>query len=53
MARQLADKAPGAAVRWARRTLRLSDGICFHEPGAKTTSWRLHAVLSAAVRIRA
>jgi len=44
MARQLADKAPGAAVRWAGRTLRLSDGSCFHEPGAKTTSWRLHAV---------
>ena len=42
--RQLADKAPGAAVRWARRTLRLSDGSCFREPGAKTTSWRLHAV---------
>jgi hypothetical protein len=44
MARQLADKAPGAAVRWAGRTLRLSDGSCFREPGAKTTSWRLHAV---------
>ena len=44
MAHQLADKAPGAAVRWAGRTLRLSDGSCFREPGAKTTSWRLHAV---------
>jgi len=44
MARQLADKAPGAAVRWAGRTLRLSDGSCFREPGAKTTSWRLHGV---------
>jgi hypothetical protein len=44
MARQLADKAPGAAVRWAGRTLRLSDGSCFRQPGAKTTSWRLHAV---------
>ena len=44
MARQLADKAPGAAVRWAGRTLRLSDGSCFHEPGAETTSWRLHGV---------
>jgi hypothetical protein len=44
MASQLADKAPGAAVRWAGRTLRLGDGSCFREPGAKTTSWRLHAV---------
>jgi hypothetical protein len=44
MAHQLADKAPGAAVRWAGRTLRLSDGSCFREPGAKTTSWRLHGV---------
>lgn len=44
MARQLADKAAGATVRWAGRTLRLSDGSCFREPGAKTTSWRLHGV---------
>jgi hypothetical protein len=44
MASQLAEKAPGAAVRWAGRTLRLCDGSCFCEPGAKTTSWRLHAV---------
>jgi hypothetical protein len=44
MARQLADKAPGAAVRWAGRTLRPCDGSCLREPGAKTTSWRLHAV---------
>ena len=44
MARQLADKAAGAAVRWAGRTPRLSDGSCFREPGAKTTSWRPHAV---------
>ena len=44
MASQLAEKTPGAAVRWAGRTLRLSDGSCFREPGAKTTSWRLHAV---------
>ena len=44
IARQLADKTPGAAVCWAGRTLRLSDGSCFREPGAKTTSWRLHAV---------
>jgi len=44
MARQLMDRAPGAAVRWAGCTLRLSDGSCFREPGAKTTSWRLHGV---------
>jgi hypothetical protein len=44
MASQLMDKAPGAAVRWDGRTLRLCDGSCFREPGAKTTSWRLHAV---------
>jgi hypothetical protein len=44
MARQLAEQAPGAAVRWAGRTLRLSDGSCFRQPGAKTTSWRLHGV---------
>jgi hypothetical protein len=44
MARQLADKSPGAAVCWPGRTLRNSDGSCFREPGSKTTSWRLHAV---------
>jgi len=44
MACQLADKAPGAAVRWAGRFLRNADGSCFREPGDKTTSWRLHAV---------
>jgi hypothetical protein len=44
IARQLEEKTPGAAVRWAGRILRLSDGSCFREPGAKTTSWRLHGV---------
>ena len=44
MLRQLADKAPGADVRWAGRTLRLSDGSCVKEPGAKTASWRLHGI---------
>jgi hypothetical protein len=44
IARQLEEKTPGAAVRWAGRVLRLSDGSCFREPGAKTTSWRLHGV---------
>src|SRR3974390_1730990 len=38
MTRHLAERAPGAAVRWAGRTLRLGDGSCFREPGAKTTS---------------
>jgi hypothetical protein len=44
MACQLADQAPGAAVRWPGRTLRNADGSCFRERGCKTTSWRLHAV---------
>jgi hypothetical protein len=44
MACQLADKAPGAAVRWAGRLLRNADGSCFRTPGSKTTSWRLHAL---------
>jgi hypothetical protein len=44
MARQLAEKAPGAAIRWAGRILRNADGSCFRERGSKTTSWRLHAV---------
>ena len=41
---QLAAKAPGAAVRWAGRTLRNADGSSFCERGSKTTRWRLHAV---------
>jgi hypothetical protein len=41
---QLAEQAPGAAVRWAGRILRSADGSCFRERGSKTTSWRLHAV---------
>jgi hypothetical protein len=44
MACQLADQAPGAAVRWTGRSLRACDGSCFCEPGSKTASWRLHAV---------
>ena len=44
MVSQLADQAPGAAVRWGGRSLRASDGSCFCQPGSKTTSWRLHAV---------
>jgi len=41
---QLAEKAPGAAVRWPGRILRNADGSCFRERGSQTTSWRLHAV---------
>jgi len=41
---QLAAQAPGAAVRWAGRSLQNADGSCFRERGSKTTSWRLHAV---------
>lgn len=41
---QLAEKAPGTAVRWPGRSLRNADGSCFREPGSQTTSWRLHAV---------
>jgi hypothetical protein len=44
MACQLAQKAPGAAVRWVGRILRNADGSCFRERGSKTASWRLHAV---------
>lgn len=44
MVGQLAGKVPGAAVRWAGRTLRSADGSCFREPGSKAASWRLHAV---------
>ena len=44
MACLLADKVPGAAVRWAGRIMRNADGSCFCERGSKTTSWRLHAV---------
>lgn len=44
LARLLEDKTPGVAVRWPGRTLRLSDGSCLREPGAKATSWRLHGV---------
>ncbi len=44
MACQLADQAPGAAVRWTGRSLRACDGSCFCEPGSKTATWRLHAV---------
>jgi hypothetical protein len=42
--RQLADKAQGPSWCWPGRVLRLGDGSCFREPGAKTASWRLHAV---------
>jgi hypothetical protein len=44
LARQLAAKSAGAAVRWAGRVLRASDGTCIRERGSKTTDWRVHAV---------
>jgi hypothetical protein len=44
MAHQLAAKAAGAAVHWAGRVLRASDGTCIRERGSKTTDWRVHAV---------
>lgn len=44
MGRQLAIAAPGAAVRWAGRSLRAADGTCIRERGSKTTNWRVHAV---------
>jgi hypothetical protein len=44
MTSQLEDRTPGAAVHWTGRSLRLSDGSCLREPGAKATSWRLHGV---------
>jgi hypothetical protein len=44
VARQLAEKTAGPSVHWPGRVLRLGDGTCLREPGAKQTSWRLHAV---------
>ena len=41
---QLAATSPGAAVRWAGRVLRASDGACIRERGSKTADWRAHAV---------
>jgi hypothetical protein len=40
----LADRMPGAAVRWAGRVVRNADGSCFRMRGSETTDWRLHAV---------
>jgi hypothetical protein len=44
VARQLADKTAGPSLHWPGRVLRLGDGTCLREPGARQTSWRLHAV---------
>jgi len=44
LTQQLAAISPGAAIRWAGRTLRASDGTCIRERGSKTTDWRVHAV---------
>jgi hypothetical protein len=42
--RQLAEKTAGPSLHWPGRVLRLGDGTCLREPGARQTSWRLHAV---------
>jgi Transposase DDE domain len=42
--RLLAAKAPGAALRWSGRTLRLADGTCVSKPGSTGTDWRVHGV---------
>ncbi len=44
MMRQLAAKAPGAAVRWPGRILRGCDGSCIRERGSASADWRVHAV---------
>jgi hypothetical protein len=44
LSHQLAATSAGAAVRWAGRILRASDGTCIRERGSKTTDWRVHAV---------
>ena len=44
VARQLAEKTAGPPLHWPGRVLRLGDGTCLREPGARQTSWRLHAV---------
>src|SRR4051794_8436130 len=41
MACQLADQAPGAAVRWVGRSFRACDGRWFFEPGSKEGRWGL------------
>jgi IS4 transposase len=42
--RLLAAKAPGAALRWPGRVLRLADGTCVSKPGSTGTDWRVHGV---------
>lgn len=42
--RLLAAKAPGAAVGWPGRILRLADATCLTKPGSRGTDWRVHAV---------
>ena len=44
MMRQLAAKAPGAAVRWPGRMLRGCDGSCIRQRGSTSADWRVHAV---------
>jgi hypothetical protein len=42
--RLLAAKAPGAALRWPGRILRVADGTCVSKPGSTGTDWRVHGV---------
>jgi hypothetical protein len=44
VARQLAEKTAGPSIHWPGRVLHLGDSTCLREPGARQTSWRLHAV---------
>jgi hypothetical protein len=46
--RLLAAQAPGAALRWPGRLLRLSDATCVTQPGSRGIDWRLHAVFDLA-----
>ncbi len=37
-------KANCSKKRWAKRSIRMSDGSCVSKPGSRGTDWRLHAV---------
>ena len=40
----LRNKAGCEKKRWAKRSIRVSDGSCISKPGSRGTDWRLHAV---------
>jgi hypothetical protein len=40
----LRNKADCGKKRWAKRSIRISDGSCISKPGSRGTDWRLHAV---------